>query len=63
MKLDVCIPYNREPSIMDEEELKELFDHGFITKEDFDMAYAIANKIIKFYNTNKDKYYNFILHI
>ena len=60
MELDVCIPYNQEPSIMDEEELKELLDNGFITKEDFNMAYATANKIIKFYNTNKDKYYNFI---
>lgn len=60
MKLDVCIPYNHNPSIMDEEELKELLDCGFITKEDFDMAYATANKIIKFYNANKEKYYNFI---
>lgn len=60
MKLDVCIPYNHDPSIMDEEELKELLDYGFITKKDFDMAYATANKIIKFYNANKEKYYNFI---
>ena len=60
MKLEVCIPYNHEPFIMDEEDLKELLENGFITKEDFNMAYSTANKIIGFYNTNKDKYYDFI---
>ena len=60
MKLDVCIPYNCEPSIMDEEELKELLDNGLITQKDFDMAYYTANRIIDFYNTNRDKYYEFI---
>lgn len=60
MKLDVCIPYNQEPSIMDEEELKELLDNGFITEEDFNMAYSTANKIIDFYNKYKDEYYDFI---
>lgn len=60
MKLDVCIPYNHEPSIMDEDELKEILDNGFITNNDFNNAYATANKIIEFYNTNKEKYYDYI---
>lgn len=60
MKLDVCIPYNHEPSIMDEEDLNELLDNGFITQKDFNMAYHTANRIIDFYNINKDKYYEFI---
>lgn len=60
MKLDICIPYNQEPAIMDEEELKELLDNGYITKEDFDNAYVTASKILEFYKANKDKYYNFI---
>ncbi len=60
MKLDVCIPYNHEPSIMDEDELKELLDNGFITNDDFNNAYTTANKIIEFYNANKEKYYDYI---
>ncbi len=62
MKLDVCIPNNCEPSLMDEEELKVLLDSGFITKEIYDMAYNVANEIIDFYNSNKDKYYDFIFN-
>ena len=60
MKLAVCIPYNHDPSIMNEEDLKELLENGFITNDDFNKAYDTANKIIQFYNANKDKYYNFI---
>ena len=60
MKLDVCILKDREPVIMDEGELKEVFDAGMITKENYDMAYDVANKIIEFYNTHKEEYYEFI---
>lgn len=63
MKLVVYIPYNQEPFIMNGEMVKELLDNGFITKNDFDKAYATANRIIEFYNANKDKYYNFIFSI
>ena len=60
MKLDVCIPKGQEPAIMDEEELKEVYDHGLITKYDFENAYNIANKIINTYNSNKEQYYKYI---
>ncbi len=60
MKLDVCIPNGHEPAIMDEDELKEVYEHGLITKEDYENAYNIANKIISTYNSHKEDYYEFI---
>lgn len=60
MKLDVCIPKNHEPSIMDEDELKDILDAGRITNDDYDMAYSIANEIIDFYHLHKEEYYEFI---
>ena len=60
MKLDVCIPNGHEPAIMDEEELKEVYEHGLITKDDFENAYDTANKIISTYNSHKEDYYEFI---
>ena len=63
MKLDVCISNGYEPTIMDEEELKEVYEHGLITKEDFENAYNIANKIIRTYNSHKEDYYEFIYNL
>ena len=63
MKLDVCIPNNGEPSIMDGTELKEVFDNGMITQSDYDNAYLTANKIIEFYDKNRELYYSFINEI
>lgn len=60
MKLDICIPKDHEPSVMDEEELKEIYDAGMITKDDYEMAYNVANKIISQYNNHKEEYYIFI---
>lgn len=60
MKLDVCIPKDCEPSIMDEDELKELLDNGYIIEEDYEMAYEVANKIIAEYKKHKEEYYKFI---
>ena len=60
MKLDVCIPNGHEPSLMDEEELKEAYEQGLITKDNYENAYNIANKIIEVYNSNKDDYYKYI---
>ena len=60
MKLDVCIPKNHEPSIMDEEDLKEILDANMITKDDYDMAHNTAKRIINFYNSHKEEYYEFI---
>ena len=45
---------------MDEDELKEVYEHGLITKEDYENAYNIANKIISTYNSHKEDYYEFI---
>lgn len=63
MKLDVCIPNGHEPVIMDEEELKEAYEHGLITKDNFENAYTIANKIIGTYNLHKEDYYKYIYGI
>lgn len=63
MKLDVCIPNGHEPAIMDEDELKEIYEHGLITKEDYENAYNIANKIISTYNSHKEDYYEFIYNL
>ena len=60
MKLDVCIPSGYEPTIMDEDELKEVYEYGLITKDDFNKAYYIANKIINTYKLHKNDYYKFI---
>lgn len=60
MKLDICIPYQKEPTIMDEEELQTAFTQGLITKKDYDIAYLTANKIIEFYNLHKEEYYHYI---
>ena len=60
MKLDVCIPNEGEPVIMDEEELKEVYEHGLITKEDYEKAHNIANKIISVYNSHREDYYNYV---
>lgn len=60
MKLDVCIPSGQNPTIMDEEDLKEIFDAKMITEADYKMAYDVANKIISFYEKHKDEYYEFI---
>ena len=60
MKLDVCIPNGHEPSIMDDEDLKEVLFAGMITEDDYKMAYEVANKIIEFYNKHKMEYTAFI---
>ena len=60
MKLDICIPNGHEPAILDEEELKEVYEQGFITKEDYANAYNIANRIVSLYNSHKNDYYEYI---
>ena len=45
---------------MDEEELKEAYERGLITKEDFENEYNIAAKIIRTYNSHKEDYYKYI---
>ncbi|MDE5546592.1 MAG: hypothetical protein K2I88_03925, partial [Anaeroplasmataceae bacterium] len=58
--LDVILSIEREPVILDEEELKEAFDANLITKEEYELAFFVAKSIIKGYNMNKAKYYEFI---
>lgn len=60
MKLDICIPNGQKPTIMDEDDLKEMLDAKMITEDDYKMAYNTANKIIDFYEEHKDEYYEFI---
>ena len=60
MKLDICIPNGSEPTIMDEEELREIYEQELITKQDYEEAYNIANRIIATYNLHKDEYYKYI---
>ena len=62
MKLDVCIPNKDKPYIMDDNELKEVFDSGLITKEEYNLAYSTAKKIMDFFIKNEDEYYQFIWH-
>lgn len=63
MKLDVCIPNGQEPTIMDEEELKVVYDHGLITQDDYENAYATARRIIDTYNSHKEDYYKYIFEL
>lgn len=60
MKLDVCIPNGCEPTIMDEDDLKEVLEAGMITLDEYNMAYDVAKNIIDEYNNHKEEYYNFI---
>lgn len=60
MFLDVILAKERDPIILDEEELKEALDNNLITKEEYDFAFLVAKNIIKGYNKNKAKYYAFI---
>lgn len=60
MKLDVVIPKNSEPIIIDQEELEEILTEKIITLEEYKLAIDIANNIIDNYNNNKELYYKFI---
>ncbi len=60
MKLDICIPNNDKPYIMDEDELKEALNKNLITEEEYNIAYTTANEIVKVFMKNEEKYYKFI---
>ena len=45
MKLDVCIPNNDIPYIMDEDELKEALQLELISEDEYSIAYETAHKI------------------
>lgn len=60
MFLDVTFSKDREPVILDEDELKEALDQNLITKQEYEFAFFVAKSIIKGYNMNKAKYYAFV---
>lgn len=60
MKLDVCIPFDGKATMMDEEELEEALECGKISEADYTNAYNTANKIINYYNSNKESFNKFI---
>ena len=63
MKLDICIPNGHNPTIMNEDKLKDAYEKGLITERDLVNAYEIANKIIEIYNSHKEDYYKYIYNI
>lgn len=60
MRLDVVLSKDRDPLILDEEELKEALEEKLITKEEYEFAFFLAKNIIQGYNRNKAGYYAFI---
>lgn len=60
MKLDVCIPNNHDPVIMDEDDLKLVLKNGMITEEDYQMAYDVTKRIINGFQEHKNEFYTFI---
>ncbi len=60
MKLDVCIPNNDKPYIMDEDELKEALSQNLITEEEYNMAHNTANRVIETFKKIETDYYKYI---
>lgn len=68
--LDVVLTPDGEIELLDEDELQEALDKNDINKEDFDLSYKYANKVMKFLDGKVDyltkftyKYYNYICDI
>ncbi len=57
MKLDVIIQKNSNPIIVDQEELNVALAQNIITKNEYNLAFKVANQIIDYYIKNKDLYY------
>ena len=53
--LDVIMSKEGKIKMLDEDELQEALDTKDITKEDYDFAYEVANKLIKKIDGNLDK--------
>lgn len=54
MYLDLVISADGDIYILDEEELEEALNINDISKEDFDMAYKVLNKLLKKYDNGKN---------
>lgn len=60
MFLDVVLIPNQDPILLDEDELEEAFQQELITKEEYDLAFLVAKKIVQGYNSKRNQYYDFI---
>ncbi len=60
MFLDVIISRDKDPVLLDEDELYQAFQEQLITKEEYDLAFLVAKNIVEGYNRNRLKYYEFI---
>lgn len=57
--LDILWYPSSEFELVDEDELLEALNDGNITKEEFDLAYKVANETIKKLNGNTEKFIEF----
>lgn len=57
--LDVVLKPNGETVLLDEDELKEVFERMEMTKKEFDEAYEIARNLMKRLQGNQDKVRDF----
>lgn len=60
--LDVVIRNDKKIYLLDEDEINNALNKNLITKEEYDLSYETANKIIEFYNKNKEEFYNKIYY-
>lgn len=60
MKLDVIIPKDEAPIIVDQDEIKDALTQNLITEKEYKKAFKVANKIIDYYIKNKDLYYKIL---
>lgn len=51
--LDVVVRPNGEVELLDEDEIKDALNENKVTKEEYDMAYFEANKLLKLLENNK----------
>lgn len=53
--LDVVIVHDGRKHLLDEDELNEAYENNIISKDEFDMAYEIANKMLKIKDEDIEK--------
>lgn len=60
MFLDVCIPADGAPLVLDRDELDAARDEGVITPEEHVLALQTAQEIVAWYTNNRETYRKFI---
>lgn len=60
MKLDVTIAPGGTPRILDEEELLEALEAGYISAQEYNLALQTAREIIDWYTAHTQEYYAFL---